>query len=180
MPDRSATAVDFLALLFALACPAAWAATATSSFTVNATIVNGCAFGSSLSSPISNLGTLNFGSMSSIPTNVDVVSSAGTGSVVVTCTPGATVTIAMDYGINGGNATRRIMTNTSSATQTLGYQLYQDAARTQVWGTGTLVKTVSNFPTTTQTYPVYARLFSVTTLPSAGTYTDTVTVTLTY
>jgi len=47
-------------------------------------------------------------------------------------------------------------------------------------GTGTLAKTISNFPTTTQTYPVYARLFSATTLPEAGTYTDTVTVTLTY
>jgi len=86
----------------------------------------------------------------------------------------------MDYGVNGGNATQRLMANTTSATQTLGYQLYQDAARTQVWGTGSLAKIVTNFPLTTQTYPVYARLFAVTPLPTAGTYTDTVTVTLTY
>ncbi len=159
--------------------PTLHADTATASFAVTATISKGCAFGSSLTSPISDLGTINFGSLSSIPSNLDVASTAGAGSVVVTCTPGITVAIAMDYGIHGGNATQRYMSN-SAGTGTLAYQLYQDAGHSQVWGTGTLAKTVNNFPTTTQTYPVYARLFSATTLPVAGTYTDTVTVTLTY
>lgn len=180
MKNRSFAAPYVLFLLSTLASSAAWADSISKSFTVSATIVNGCAFGNSLATPISNLGTINFGSMSSIPSNVDVVSASGTGSVVVTCTPGATVTISMDYGVNGGNATQRLMANTTSATQTLGYQLYQNAARTQVWGTGALAQTISSFPLTTQIYPVYARLFAVTPLPTAGTYTDTVTVTLTY
>ena len=160
-------------------CRTANAATAVAAFTVSASLTNGCAFGSSLSSPTSNLGTLNFGSMSSITSNVDTVSSTGAGSVVVTCTPGTSVSIAMDYGTHGGTATRRFMQNTTNTDQ-LGYQLFRDAARSLVWGNGTLVMSIPSFPGTTQTYPVYARLYAVTTLPSAGTYTDTVTVTLTY
>ena len=176
MPERTLLLLASLSLLFS---PALRAGTATTSFTVNATITNGCAFGTSLSSPITNLGIINFGSFASIPTNVDVVSTSGAGSVVVTCTPGATVAIAMDYGAHSGSVTQRYMAN-SGGTATLAYQLYQDAAHSKVWGTGAQAMTVSNFPATTQTYPVYARLFSFTTSPTAGTYTDTVTVTLTY
>ncbi|KAB8305447.1 MULTISPECIES: spore coat U domain-containing protein [Rahnella] len=176
MPGRLLAPLILLPLMF---CSAARAATATAAFTVTATLTNGCAFGSSFSSPTTNLGTINFGSMSSIPANVDTTSVAGAGSVVVTCTPGTSVSIAMDYGTHGGSATRRFLQNTTS-TEQLGYQLFQDAARSQVWGNGALVKSVASFPATTQTYPVYARLYAVTTLPSAGTYTDTVTVTLTY
>lgn len=168
-----------LMLLPLMLCSSARAATATSTFTVSATLTNGCVFGSSLSSPTTNLGTINFGSMSSLTSNVDTVSSTGAGSVVVTCTPGASVSIAMDYGIHGGTATRRFMQNTSNPDQ-LGYQLFRDAARSQVWGDGALVMSIPSFPATTQTYPVYARLYAVSPLPSAGTYTDTVTVTLIY
>ncbi|MGV8924268.1 MAG: spore coat U domain-containing protein [Ewingella sp.] len=177
MPVWLLIPVFTLQLLF---CSALNAGTATKNFTVSATIVNGCAFGSSVTNPTTNLGTLNFGSVASVPGNLDMVSTAGTGSVVVTCTPGATVKIAMDYGTHGGSATQRYMANTTAATQTLAYQLYQDPARSKVWGNGALEMTVPSFPGTTQTYPVYARLFAVTTLPAAGTYTDTVTVTLTY
>jgi len=102
---RSSTPFHLLLLLSVLACPNAQAATANSSFTVNATIVSGCAFGNSLATPITNLGTINFGSMSSITNNVDVTSASGTGSIVVTCTTGANVTIAIDYGVNGGTST---------------------------------------------------------------------------
>lgn len=169
-----------LVLLPLMMCGALRAATpTTTTFTVTATLTNGCVFGSSLSSPTSNLGTINFGTMTALDSNVDTVSTAGAGSVVVTCTPGATVSIAMDYGIHGGNATRRFMQNSANS-DTLGYQLFRDANRSQVWGNGALVMSIPSFPSTTQTYPVYARLYAVTTLPSAGTYTDTVTVTLTY
>ncbi|MQB53342.1 spore coat U domain-containing protein [Rahnella sp. RcJ3] len=166
-------------LLLLILCSSAHAATATTTFTVSATLTNGCVFGSSLASPISSLGTLNFGSLSDITSNVDIVSSTGAGSVVVTCTPGTSVSIAMDYGTHGGTATRRYMQNTTN-TDLLGYQLFRDAARSLVWGNGALVMSIPSFPDTSQTYPVYARLYAVTPLPSAGTYTDTVTVTLTY
>ncbi|MFU1922000.1 spore coat protein U domain-containing protein [Klebsiella pneumoniae] len=39
---------------------------------------------------------------------------------------------------------------------------------------------MANFPASTQAYTVYARLFAVGNLPSAGNYRDTVTVTLSF
>nr|WP_252318888.1 spore coat U domain-containing protein [Candidatus Symbiopectobacterium sp. PLON1] len=113
------------------------------------------------------------------PLNVDVASSAGSGSIVVTCTLGTSVSIALDYGTNGGSSTQRYLKN-SAGTRTLPYQLYRDVARSQVWGTGTLALTVSSFPSTTQTYTVYTRYFGATPLPAAGQHTDSVTIKVTY
>ncbi|MDR3434573.1 MAG: spore coat U domain-containing protein [Rouxiella aceris] len=165
--------------MLTLSYPALAATTPALSFTVSATISSGCAFGSTPASPASNLGTLNFGSLSSIPGNIDIASSSGAGSVVVTCTPGTAVSIAMDYGLHGGNSTQRYLAN-SAGTATLAYQLYQDSAHSKVWGNGTLAMSVAAFPATSQTYNVYGRLFAVDTLPAAGIYSDTVNITLTY
>lgn len=153
------------------------ASTTTDTFTVSAVITSGCALGTSSASNTTDLGTLSFGTQAALSDNVDATSSAGAGSIVVTCTPGTAVTISLDYGVNGGSATKRYLSNGS---QLLGYQLYQDAAHSKVWGNGSLAYSISAFPQTTQTYPVYGRLFSSSTVPAAGTYTDTVTVTLAY
>ncbi|KAF1069394.1 MAG: hypothetical protein GAK45_01110 [Pseudomonas citronellolis] len=148
-------------------------------FQVSATVASGCAFGTTLSSSNYNLGNLNFGTLASLATPVSVASSAGSGSIVLTCTPGMTVSIALDYGTNGASASQRYLRQ-GSGSETLAYQLYRDAAYSQVWGTGALALSVPSFPAATQTYTVYARLLASSSLPSAGTYTDTVTVTLTY
>ncbi|HDU5941804.1 TPA: spore coat protein U domain-containing protein [Klebsiella variicola] len=155
------------------------AGTTTSTFTVSATIENGCVFGDSMGDSVTDFGTIDFGTMSSISDNVDVSSSMGSGSIVVTCTPGLAATIALDYGVNGGSSVERYLINSSGNTK-LGYQLYQDASHTTVWGTGSLAYNIPSFPGTTQTYTVYARLFASSSMPVAGTYIDTVTVTLTY
>ncbi|MCW2482537.1 spore coat protein U domain-containing protein, partial [Candidatus Symbiopectobacterium sp. NZEC135] len=98
-----------LAVLLSLANPVS-AVTVNGSFDVTATLQNGCLFGVNSSSS-SNMGTLSFGSQSATATNVDVVSSAGSGSIVVTCTPGASVSIALDYGANGGSSAQRYLKN---------------------------------------------------------------------
>jgi len=154
-----------------------WASTTTDTFKVSAVITSGCALGSSSTSGTTDLGTLSFGTMTLLSNNVDATSSTGAGSIVVTCTPGTAVTISLDYGVNGGSASKRYLSNGS---QLLAYQLYQDAAHSTVWGNGSLAYSISSFPQTTQTYPLYGRLFSSSTVPNAGTYTDTVTVTLAY
>ncbi|HBR1133651.1 spore coat U domain-containing protein (plasmid) [Escherichia coli] len=153
--------------------------TTTSTFTVSATVENGCVFGDDTGSSITDFGTIDFGTMSSISSTVDVASSTGSGSVVVTCTPGLAATIELDYGANGGDSSARYLIN-SSGTRTIAYQLYQDSNHTTVWGTGSQAYSISSFPDTTQTYTVYARLFASSEMPEAGSYTDTVTVTLTY
>ena len=87
--------------------------------------------------------------------------------------------ISLDYGVNGGNSSSRYMIN-NNGTNKIAYQLYQNADYSTVWGTNDLAYKVSSFPATTQTYTVYGRVFSSASRPPAGTYTDSVTVTLTY
>lgn len=147
------------------------AGTTTDNFKVSAEVTSGCAFGSS------DFGTLNFGTMSTISSQVDVASSIGAGSMVVTCTPGMAITLALDYGLNGGSASARYLKNGGA---TLAYQLYQDVAHTTVWGNGALAYSVPSFPNRSQTYTVYGRLFATNGMPASGTYRDTVTVTLIY
>ncbi|ACX87247.1 spore coat protein U domain-containing protein [Pectobacterium parmentieri] len=155
------------------------ALTVSSTFDVDATIQKGCIFGTSTANSQPNMGPLNFGTRSSTATNVDVASTDGGGSIIATCTPGTNAIIELDYGTNGGSSTQRYLIN-AAGTRLLAYQLYRDAARTQVWGTGGLALSIVSFPTTTQTYTVYARYFGGTPLPPAGVYTDNVTVSLTY
>ena len=90
-------------LLNALPC---FASSTTDSFQVTAEITSGCAFGSSGSSS-TDFGTLDFGTMSAISSNVDVASSSGARSIVVTCTPGTAITLARDYGGDGGSSSSR-------------------------------------------------------------------------
>lgn len=149
----------------------------TATFTVSAEVVNGCVFGSS-SAASAAPGTLDFGTLADLSSHVDATSVSGAGSIVVTCTPGTSLTIAFDNGSNGGDSSARYLSN-GSGTQ-LAYQLYQDAAHASVWGSGALAYSIASFPATAQTLPVYGRLFASGTAPAAGTYSDTVTVTLTW
>ncbi|MBA0167171.1 MULTISPECIES: Csu type fimbrial protein [Pectobacterium] len=158
---------------------AAIALTVSSTFDVTATIQRGCVFGTSTANSQPNMGTLDFGTRSATANNVDIASTSGGGSIVATCTPGTSAIIELDYGANGGSSAQRYLKN-SAGTRLLAYQLYRDAARTQVWGTGSLALSIVSFPTTTQTYTVYARYFGGSPLPPAGVYTDNVTVSLTY
>ncbi|WP_409158989.1 spore coat U domain-containing protein [Pectobacterium sp. B2J-2] len=155
------------------------ALTVSSTFDVTATIQRGCVFGTSMANSQPNMGTLDFGTHSATATNVDIASTSGGGSIVATCTPGTSAIIELGYGANGGSSAQRYLKNTAG-TRLLAYQLYRDAARTQVWGTGSLALSIVSFPATTQTYTVYARYFGGTPLPPAGVYTDNVTVSLTY
>lgn len=155
--------------------------TVTETFQVTATIESGCVFGSESddSDTVTDLGTIDFGTLSTTDTDVDISSSESAGSIVLTCTPGISLSIAIDYGLNDGSSSARYLALDDDQ---LAYQLYQDSSRSTVWGSATdgLDMTISSFPESTTTYTVYARLMAVDSLPSSGVYTDTVTVTLSY
>ncbi len=164
-----------------LVCTAVQADTTTTTFDVTASVVNGCSLGGSGSGG-TDFGTINFGTIATVSSNIDIASSIGAGSIVVTCTPGASVIISLGYGDNDGNSNFRYL---NSGTTNLAYQLYRDPSYSDVWGTveDGLAYTIAAFPDTTQTYTVYARLFSPPInpiMPAAETYTDTVMVTLIY
>jgi spore coat protein U-like protein len=165
-------------LICALCFPFATAigGTVTKTMTVSAQIVNGCLIGSTPATS-ANFGTIDFGSMPRVNNVVDVASSVGNGSIVVICTPGTSLTISLNLGVNS-EANQRYLRH-SSGTK-LAYQLYKNATYNQVWGTNTDALGIASFPLSPQTYTVYARLFATSLQPPAGLYTDTVTVTLTY
>ena len=143
----------------------AYAATATSTFTVQMTVTSSCV--------INSASTLNFGSQGVLVANVD-----NTSTLQVQCTNTTPYNIGLDAGQGtGATVAVRKMTNGAS---TINYSLYSDSGRTTVWGntvgTNTIAGTGSGG---SQSYTVYGRVPPQTT-PAAATYTDTITVTVTY
>lgn len=152
----------------------AQAGTATANLTVQITITAACTI---------NAATLNFGSS---VTGTTLIASAVTGStsVSVTCTNGSPYSIGMDNGANASGSQRRM----KSGANYLNYGLYVDAGYANPWTTG-----ASNSTCTTtsdcylgtgngsaQSINIYGQVPSVGTAPPTGTYTDTVTMTITY
>ncbi|QSL92677.1 spore coat protein U domain-containing protein [Ectopseudomonas toyotomiensis] len=151
------------------------------SFQLRAEIVPGCLLGAG-GSDATSFGSISFGQISTLPSNLDAASTPDNGSIVLQCSPGTAVTLSLNAGLNTGSVGGgRYL---ARGADRLRYQLYQDAARSIIWGDGSNggTRMSINFPVggATQTYTVYARLFSVSPLPSAGIYTDTITVTVSY
>ena len=136
-------------------------ATDTDVLTVTATVLSAC----SLSG-----GTLTFGSYASGQTeDADVDGTIN----YVNCS--GTLTFALDGG-GSGNINARQMSNGANR---LSYQIYRNAARNAVWGTGADAQTQILLETRNGSVTVYGRIPGGQVVP-AGTYTDTVNVTLTF
>ncbi len=133
-------------------------------FTVSATVATQCNISAT---------TLNFG-------NVGLLSATtpGTSTVSVQCSNGSAYNVGLNAGLNGGGNinTRKMVLGANF----VSYQLYSNSGRTTVWGntigtntvTGTGIGSVQNIT-------VYGSVPAQTT-PSAGVYTDTIVVTVTY
>jgi len=146
---------------------AASASTTTDSMAVTATVTASChiAAGSALA----------FGSYdASTNTNVD-----GTATISTTCTNTTTYDIGLDAGLKSG-ATVSTREMNDGGTNYLPYSLYSDAGRTTNWGDTVSTDTVAKTGTgTAQTTTVYGRI-PANTSAVPGSYTDTVTITVTY
>jgi spore coat protein U-like protein len=142
--------------------------TASGVMTVSATVATTCVVGTS---------TLAFGSASSAA--IQAGNLDATGTVTVNCTTGSSYTIALAAG--GGTGATLASRKMSAGTNLLNYSIYTSAARTTVWGDGTLASatTPGTGSGTSQSVIAYGRIFAGQTVP-AGAYTDTVTVTVTY
>jgi len=141
------------------------ASTTTSTFTVSVTLAATCT--------INSASALNFGNQGILSANIDQ-----TSTIQVTCTNTTPYNIGLDAGTGTGAtvATRKL----TSGGATVNYMLYSDTGRTTVWGTTIGTDTVAATGNGTgQNYTVYGRIPSQTT-PAPGTYTDTITVTVTY
>lgn len=142
------------------------AGTSSGSLTVQASISATCAIDSA---------SMDFGTYNpTLNSNFDA-----TGTVSVSCTNGTAFNIGLDKGVGtGANITNRIM---MSGANTLTYQIFSDSGRTQNWGntvgTNTLAGTGTGF---SQTFTAYGRITAGQKTAPPGSYSDTVTVKITY
>jgi spore coat protein U-like protein len=149
-----------------LAVPAAIAATTTTTFNVTANVVATCAV------TATNLAFGNYDAASGTPTDA-------TSTVNVTCTNNHGYTVDLNAG-TGSGATVAVRRMTNGA-NTLDYSMFTDAARSTVWGDGTL-STSTQAGTgngAAQALTVYGRI-PTGQFVTAGAYSDTVTATVTY
>ena len=108
------------------------------------------------------------------------LTSTGTISVACTVPSGSNaVTVALSTGSSGSFGTRTL----TSGANSLIYNLYLNAVYTQLWGNGTS-GTLTETTSVTHTQPrftntVYGQIPALQDVP-AGTYTDTITVTVSY
>jgi len=144
---------------------ASHAATTNTTFSVTATLQATCT--------INSASALNFGTVGMLTANVDQ-----TSTIQVTCTNTTPYNIGLDIGTGTGAsvATRKL---TSGGT-TVNYTLYSDSGRSTLWGNTVGTDTVTATSNgSAQSYTVYGRIPTQST-PAPGTYTDTITVTVTY
>jgi spore coat protein U-like protein len=151
---------------------AAQAGTATGNLTVQMTITASCTVGGS---------TLTFPSTAG--TSLTSTAVTGSSTFSVTCTNSSPYSIGMGQGLNYSSGNRM-----ASSGNYLPYGLYVNSTLTYPWTTG-----ASNSSCTTtndcylgtgsgsaQTITVYGQVPTTATAPVPGTYSDTVTMTVTY
>jgi len=119
---------------------------------------------------------LNFGTQGVLVSNVDT-----TSTIKVTCTTGADYDVGLDAGANESTAdnvnTRRMK---NGASNYVAYNMYTDAPGGAVWGNTIDTNTLAGTGTgVEQSFTVHGRV-PVQATPAAGSYADTVTVTVTY
>lgn len=161
--SRIAIAASAIALF---GVPAAIAATTSTTFNVTATVPAVC------SVVATDLAFGNYDASSATPNDAS-------STVTVTCSNGALFDVGLDSG-NGSGATvlNRKMT---SGINTLAYQMYTNAGRTQIWGDGSLGTNTQGGlgNASAQAYTVYGRIAAAQ-FVNSGAYADLVTATVTY
>ena len=100
-----------------------------------------------------------------------------TGDITITCDSDVSFIVRLDPGINSGGSYSPRRMQLPGGTWTLGYNLYRNTARTEIWGDGTnntflRTGTGSVNPTVLS---VYGRIPPGQRVP-VGNYADTVTV----
>lgn len=141
------------------------AATATDTFQSRIVIQAEC--------KIQATNTLDFGTNGVLDAAVDA-----SANFDVQCTDTTAYNVGLDAGTTTGGtiATRKM----DSGSATVDYNMYSDSGRTTNWGETIGTDTVAGTGNgAAQTLTVYGRVPAQTT-PAAGTYTDTVTITVTY
>lgn len=117
---------------------------------------------------------INFGNYDVTSTN----NTTSTGTITVSCSNDTNVVISIGQSLYGGINPRRMKHTIHN--DFLNYNIYQNAGLTTIWGDGTngTSPLIVNRIGRNKTYTYYGTLFAGQDV-SAGTYTDSLTVTVT-
>jgi spore coat protein U-like protein len=151
------------------------AGTATANMGVSALVANTC----TIAVPTN----VSFGTVSGVFTTA--INAPTSGSINIQCTNGDNYTITIGAGLNANSNYRQMVFTSGGTTYNIEYVLYSDSGYSIKWGNNTTPfgNAVSSTGTgAVQPYTVYAQIptQNLTTPPIAGSYTDTVVVTINY
>lgn len=150
------------------------AATTGGSFQVTASVANSCV--------VTSATNIAFGAYDPAAAN-NTTALDGLGAVTVRCTRGSNAAIALDQGLSATGtsscgAPARQMSDGGS--NRLRYDIYSDSGRTSAWGCAATNDVDQAFSSLAPVaFTTYGRIPAGQDVP-AGSYTDTVTVTVTF
>lgn len=174
---RCAATVAGVALGVMLSGPAS-AGTASGTIAVSLNVTSACVVNgaSNVTSTFGNAGNLAFVDQPGLFGNVDAqVQTSGGGALSVLCSPGASPSLTLGSGQHDNSGQRFLQAGSS----TIAYRLFSDAARTQEIAVGGSIP-LGSATSAPISVPIYGRVNSGGAVLAAGSYTDTVAVTLTW
>ncbi|HTM63533.1 MAG TPA: spore coat U domain-containing protein [Gammaproteobacteria bacterium] len=139
-----------------------------SNISMSAIVVPNCQFSGGNS-------TMSFGSYD--PTDSNVSSPLNSSaSFILRCSQGSAAVISLSDGLNAVNGTRRL---TSGIDNYLNYNLYKDSGRSIQWNmTNTMQYTANS--SKAQTFTIYGQIPAGQVNIGVGSYSDTVTINVTF
>ncbi len=164
--------VVLLALVMAPLSSAAFAGSASTTFTVSATVIKNCTISAA---------NIAFGNYDPLVANA-VTPLDLSSTVTVACTKGTIATVGLDAGQNAAFATgtTRAMTSGGGSPTYLSYEIFKDAGHTTVWGNaGAALVNYTAASKASVALTDYGRILAGEDQP-VGAYSDTVTATITF
>lgn len=157
----------------------AHAGSTTGTIDVSLNVSGACAVngGSITSGSLGRVGSITFADQPAIFGDVDatMVPSGGTGGLSILCSPGLTPAMTIGAGANDRDSVRHL----ASGSNQVPYRLYSDSGRTSEITIGQAIS-LGTATTAAFSLPIYARVNSGGTVLAAGSYSDTVQVTLSW
>jgi spore coat protein U-like protein len=157
--------------------PAQAAGSSTGTIGVSLNVTAACAVNgaTSIAANLGQVGSIAFADQPGLFGNTDasMVATGGGAGLSVLCSPGSTPTFTVGAGNNDASGVHYM----ASGTNKLAYHLFSDSGRTNEIGIGQSIS-LGTATSTAFNVPIYGRVSSNGAVIAAGSYTDTVQVTV--
>lgn len=157
--------------------PAHAAGSSTGTIGVSLNVTAACAVNgaTSIAASLGQVGSIAFADQPGLFGNTDasMVATGGGSGLSILCSPGSSPTLTIGSGANDASGTHYM----ASGSNKIAYHLYSDNGRTSEIGIGQAIS-LGTATSTAFNVPIYGRVSSNGAVVAAGSYTDTVQVTL--